>query len=440
MFAGRKLLVADDSSYYRTVISLTFSDEGMEVTTAVDGREALEKLQQSTPDAILASVSMPGISGYELCESIKESERFGHIPVMLLVGLHEPFDQAEARRVGADDVVTKPFKSIRQLVSRVGSMLGGKAVDAEDTGHEYSTLGLGGSSAVETAAVDKEVMPEPHVTVFVEAASMTEPESIEPEAEVAGGTCVADVELQTADTQRLEPIDHELARETIQPIAYAQDDTIEMEPAIESDEVLPSPMDAEPDEESLPSIGVPQMNEKPSFQTAPAQVIFQDALLDLGDFDSATKLAVSDDLVLDLDYEEPAGASATAVAEAVPETVAVVEADALAESVAPEPAYVAPEPAEFSPEPPYEEQPVLVAEFQEWAIVSGTPAAEAVPASLVEEQQSSEPGLELSPEAINAIARRVVEHLSEAVVREIAWEVVPELAELLIRKKLDEQK
>ena len=100
-------------------------------------------IEQSPPDVILASVSMPGIGGYELCERIKQSERFGHIPVMLLAGLHEPFDQAEARRVGADDVVTKPFQSIRQLVSRVGSLLGGKTADTEASGNlGHSTLGL----------------------------------------------------------------------------------------------------------------------------------------------------------------------------------------------------------------------------------------------------------------------------------------------------------
>src|SRR6266576_5020449 len=117
----------------------------MEVTSAGNGQEALEKLEQSTPDVILAQVALPGISGYELCEFIKQSERFGHIPVMLLVGLHEPFDQAEARRVGADDIVAKPFKSIRQLVGRVGSLLSGKAAYAsvhEYSSHEYSTLGL----------------------------------------------------------------------------------------------------------------------------------------------------------------------------------------------------------------------------------------------------------------------------------------------------------
>src|SRR6266576_5650694 len=117
----------------------------MEVTSAGNGQEALEKLEQSTPDVILAHVALPGIGGYELCELIKQSERFGHIPVMLLVGLHEPFDQAEARRVGADDIVGKPFRSIRELVGRVGSLLGGKAAYAsvhEYSSHEYSTLGL----------------------------------------------------------------------------------------------------------------------------------------------------------------------------------------------------------------------------------------------------------------------------------------------------------
>jgi CheY-like chemotaxis protein len=466
LFAGRKLLVADDSSYYRTVISLTFSDEGMEVTTAVDGREALEKLEQSTPDVILASVSMPGLGGYELCRLIKESERFGRIPVMLLAGLHESFDQAETRRVGADDVVTKPFQSIRQLVSRVGSLLGGKAADAEGTGHEYSTLGLGAAGADQPAADDREVMPEPNIPVFVEAASLSEPESITPEVEAR--TEVADVALQTADTQKLERIDDEPAGEAVEPIAYAQDDTIEMEPAIESVE-MHSPPAAEPEEESQTSIGAAEMNDKPSYQTAPLQnlAVVQDALLDLGDFDSTATVAVTDDLILDLDYEEPAGAPAVAVAEAVPETVAAVAADAPAESVAPEPEsvardpeyaaepeyfapepeYVAPEPEFVAretesvvPEPAYEEQPVESADFQEWAIVSGAPAADAIPVSPVEEQTSAEPGVELSPAAIDAIARRVIEHMSDAVVREIAWEVVPELAELLIKKKLDEQK
>src|SRR2546426_404717 len=152
----------------------------MEATTAGDTLTTLERLEQSTPDVILANVSMPGIgpgiNGYELCERIKQSEQFGHIPVMLLVGLHELFDQAEARRVGADDVVTKPFKSIRQLVGRVGSLLRGKAADASV--HEYSTLGLERSDAAQPAVPNNHTMTETNLKVFIEAPSMNEYEPI----------------------------------------------------------------------------------------------------------------------------------------------------------------------------------------------------------------------------------------------------------------------
>src|SRR5437870_6208259 len=111
----------------------------MEVTTVADGEQALEKLEQVAPDIVLADVFMPGVGGYELCRFIKQSERFGKIPVMLLVGYFEPFDEAEAKRAGADDVVTKPFQSIRELVSRVGSLVGREGESANN----YSVLGLG---------------------------------------------------------------------------------------------------------------------------------------------------------------------------------------------------------------------------------------------------------------------------------------------------------
>jgi CheY-like chemotaxis protein len=427
LFAGQKLLVADDSPYYRTVIGLTFTDEGMEVTTAGDGREALEKLEQSTPDVILAHVAMPGISGYELCELIKQSERFGHIPVMLLVGLHEPFDQAEARRVGADDIVAKPFKSIRQLVSRVGTLLGGKA-DTEDAAHEYSTLGLDPSDPPQPAALDNLTMADTNVRVFVEASSMTEHEPIEPAVEATGSTCVANAELQTADTRKLERIDDEPASEAEEPISYAQDDTIEMEPAKQTDEKPYSPEVIRPDE-NRSSIGASEMNEKPSLQAAPLQnqVGFNDAFLDLGDFDNAAQVMVAEDLILDLDYEEPATSATVAVAEIVPEPVS--EGEAAAEAVALEP--------EVALEPMHEQQ--HVAELQEWVIVDETPVELPLPVSVRDDQVSVDAKQSLSSETIDAIARRVVEQMSEKVVREIAWEVVPDLAELLIKKKLEDE-
>jgi CheY-like chemotaxis protein len=125
LLTGRKLLLADDSLTIQKVVSLTFNDEGVDVKTVGTGSQALAELEENLPDIVLADVFMPGPNGYELCERIKRDERTRHIPVLLLVGTFEPFNEAEARRVGADEVLTKPFQSIRDLVNKVGGLLGG---------------------------------------------------------------------------------------------------------------------------------------------------------------------------------------------------------------------------------------------------------------------------------------------------------------------------
>ncbi len=141
----RKLLLADDSTAIQKVVSLTFSDEGWDVTTVSTGAQALKYLQENAPpDIVLADCSMPEIGGYELCERIKRDTHWRRIPVLLLVGIFEPFNEAEARRVGADDVVTKPFQSIRDLMSKVGSLLGGSG---KDEGEPASTTGSNARAA-----------------------------------------------------------------------------------------------------------------------------------------------------------------------------------------------------------------------------------------------------------------------------------------------------
>jgi len=394
----------------------------MEVTTVGDGQQAWESLEQSLPDAVLADVLLPGINGYELCGLIKENARFSRIPVMLLVGSFEPFDEAEARRVGADDVVTKPFQSIRQLVSRVGSLLSGKAPDEDSTAHEYSTLGLEPSDAATSAAPADDHMPETHVKVFVEAPLMTETDSSHIE-EPAESTSAADIDLQTADTMmldtmRLDRFGDKPSAPANKAIAYAQDDTAEMQPAFKTENEVPS------------ATGAAKMSEQPTHQTTPSHgaAVFDDALLDLGDFDSATQRALADDVILDLDFEEPVreplgeriGALGATAAQPVPESVV----------------FAAAAPDEIIPvAPSYENAPATMVEPQEWAIVTQSP-----PVRVVEEEPSAGGAKQaLSPAAIDAIAKRVVEQLSEKVVREIAWEVVPELAELLIKKKLEDQ-
>lgn len=122
--SGRpKLLLADDSPTIRKVVELTFADEGIDVTAVADAGAAMEQFVRTQPDIVLVDINLPGTPGYKICEMIKQDEATASIPVLLLVGSFEPFDQDEAERVGADGFLLKPFKSIRELVSRVQELL-----------------------------------------------------------------------------------------------------------------------------------------------------------------------------------------------------------------------------------------------------------------------------------------------------------------------------
>ena len=126
-----RILLADDSITIQKVVNLTFADEGIEVVAVSNGDQAERRLLEVMPDLVLADIFMPGKNGYELCESIKENPQFRNVPVVLLVGAFEPFDQAEARRVRADAHLTKPFESrtlvetVRRLISASGRTTAG---------------------------------------------------------------------------------------------------------------------------------------------------------------------------------------------------------------------------------------------------------------------------------------------------------------------------
>ncbi len=119
----KTLLLADDSPTIQKVINLTFADEGIDVIAVSDGNAAIQQLREMTPDLVMADVHMPGLNGYQICERLRQNAELKNVPVILLVGSFEPFDEEEAKRVGADDFLMKPFQSIRQLVSRVGALL-----------------------------------------------------------------------------------------------------------------------------------------------------------------------------------------------------------------------------------------------------------------------------------------------------------------------------
>ncbi|PYP99947.1 MAG: response regulator, partial [Acidobacteria bacterium] len=107
---GKKILLADDSITIQKVIELTFSDEDFEVVTVSNGRLAVEKVQEVRPDLVLCDIIMPEKDGYEVCDFIKKNPATAQIPVLLLTGAFEPFDQERASRVGCDGFLAKPFE------------------------------------------------------------------------------------------------------------------------------------------------------------------------------------------------------------------------------------------------------------------------------------------------------------------------------------------
>ncbi len=120
----KRILVADDSVTIQKVIALTFAEEPFEVQSVGTGAEALELVKSWKPDIVLADVIMPQMNGYELCRAVKQQEETSSVPVLLLAGTFEAFDEEEAKSVGANDFITKPFES-GELIEKVKTLIGG---------------------------------------------------------------------------------------------------------------------------------------------------------------------------------------------------------------------------------------------------------------------------------------------------------------------------
>jgi CheY-like chemotaxis protein len=490
------MLLADDSITIQKVIDLTFADEGMQVTTVSNGEQALEKLEEVAPDIVLADVFMPGLNGYEVCEHIKRNERFRHIPVMLLVGSFEPFDEAEARRVGADDFLTKPFQSIRQLVNKVGALLSGAAED------EATTKDLKLPDAVARAERERGSAG-PSELSMADTAPLPQLKDEAASAAAAGHESFDDGMIESAPASSFSSAAGDGVDRHLQPTASLADeefDEVRINPSAEissrraADDTDSSQMQETRQSFSFNESGAAEAVGQ-SATAAPymAQAVEADeALLDLGDIEPPAATVEADDFILDLQYEArqppappisdapapPAdellseetlidfqgetGASAPQVEEFAEAAAAMEEEPGeltATEELTPAEMIGEVAPVEEEPqvadadmvfqdtlEPPAaaltETQPVAGASLTEtMASPVDSEAPSAVTGSAPAPSAASQITLEqLSPEVIDAISRRVVEQLSEKVVQEIAWEVVPQLAELLIKRKLEEEK
>ncbi len=116
---AKKILVVDDKLELRTLLKSYLSQEGFDVVTAGDGREALFIVRQEKPDLILLDLMMPEMGGYDF---LRAHQREADTPVIILTAKLEENDKVLGLEIGADDYITKPF-SLRELTARVRAVL-----------------------------------------------------------------------------------------------------------------------------------------------------------------------------------------------------------------------------------------------------------------------------------------------------------------------------
>ncbi len=117
-----RILIADDEP--NIVISLEYlmRREGHEVSVARDGDEALEMIQREPPDLVLLDAMMPGKSGFEVCQAVRDDQRLAKVKIVMLTAKGRETDMAKGKALGVDAYIVKPF-STRDLAEKVRSML-----------------------------------------------------------------------------------------------------------------------------------------------------------------------------------------------------------------------------------------------------------------------------------------------------------------------------
>jgi CheY-like chemotaxis protein len=152
-----RLLLADDSITIHKVVELVLSGEGFEIKMTSDGEDALAAIPSFSPDIVLADVEMPKMNGYLLCEKIKQDPSTSRIPVLLLAGAFEPFDEESAKKVGADGFVIKPFDA-QELISKIHDAI------ASAAGREEGTFGVSQAAPAEGATVEEDLWAMEEIT------------------------------------------------------------------------------------------------------------------------------------------------------------------------------------------------------------------------------------------------------------------------------------
>ncbi len=117
--SNKKILIVDDEEKMREVIKIFLQKEGYFIEEAADGKEALDKINDSEYSLLILDVMMPKIDGWTVCRKVRESS---NIPIIMLTARGEEYDKLFGFELGVDDYMTKPF-SPKEMVARIKAVL-----------------------------------------------------------------------------------------------------------------------------------------------------------------------------------------------------------------------------------------------------------------------------------------------------------------------------
>ncbi|CAB5105126.1 hypothetical protein D3OALGA1CA_4805 [Olavius algarvensis associated proteobacterium Delta 3] len=119
---SHRILIVDDEPNIVVPLQFLMEQKGYHVRIAENGEEAIEAIFRFQPDLILLDIMLPGINGFEVCQTVREHRNLGDIKIVLVTALGREVDMAKGMALGADAYITKPFSN-SEIVERVRELL-----------------------------------------------------------------------------------------------------------------------------------------------------------------------------------------------------------------------------------------------------------------------------------------------------------------------------
>ena len=405
---SKKILLADDSITIQKVVRITLADGDYNLITVDNGTEALERMKTEQPDLVLADVVMPGKDGYQVCEEIKKNPSLSHIPVILLAGSFEGFDEMKGAEAGADGYIIKPFES-QMLISKVEEMLSKPRPKPQKP--EEQPAAQAGPAPAPQAAPEAATPVEAEVKDFMDtlSAEMDQPARETPPMEMPPEEPIAEP-VQTA-----EPIPESALQEEEAAPAAAMAEAVAApaQEAVVSEEQL---WEAQP-VEGEPAPGETVMEAEPvSEQELWAEPVSEESI------PPGEQVMEAEAMEETQPGAEPAvEAAAEPATEWGPESELAAEPETVSAPIA---------------EGAMEEKPEAYATMEAMPEEGPAPEVGVEGPSATVHAKAAEAAEEIATAAASGLSRSELVELIRATVEKVAWEVVPEMAEALIKERI----